>query len=205
MLLTLWIGATAFFIGASPLSEAETSTGNATDALQSEPIDLPAVPAGPTPAQSRPPDLPECDEDSCLQPVTRAELAVALSRALWLPVTTIDFFRDDDQRPEQAAINRVAAAGITGGCDEERFCPDGEITRAQLASFLARALDLPDPDSDAFTDDAGLAHEDAINRVAAAGITAGCGDGRFCPDAGVTKGQLIEFLRRAVDLAAPDA
>ena len=49
-----------------------------------------------------------------------------------------------------------------------------------MASFLARALDLPPADEDHFTDDDG-AHEDAINRIAEAGITTGCTATRFCP------------------------
>jgi hypothetical protein len=122
-----------------------------------------------------------------------------------LRATTIDFFTDDTGRAEHAAINRVAAAGITSGCDTDRFCPDGEVTRAQLASFLDRALDLPAADADAFTDDAGIVHEAAINRVAAAGLTAGCGDGRYCPDGTVTRSQLIRFLERAVNFEAPSS
>lgn len=42
------------------------------------------------------------------------------------------------------AIDAVFAAGITRGCagGPPRFCPDDPVTRAQMASFLARALDL---------------------------------------------------------------
>ncbi|MGH8936715.1 MAG: PQQ-dependent sugar dehydrogenase, partial [Acidimicrobiia bacterium] len=43
-------------------------------------------------------------------------------------------------------INRLAAAGITFGCnppDNDRYCPDDPVLRDQMASFLARALDLP--------------------------------------------------------------
>ena len=43
----------------------------------------------------------------------------------------------------EADINRIAEAGITSGCGASRFCPDSAVTRAQMASFLARALALP--------------------------------------------------------------
>ena len=33
--------------------------------------------------------------------------------------------------------------------------------------------------------------------VAAAGITGGCGAGKFCPAGGVTRGQMAAFLHRA--------
>ena len=44
-----------------------------------------------------------------------------------------------------ADISRLAAAGITRGCnppDNTRFCPDRPVTRAEMASFLQRALGL---------------------------------------------------------------
>jgi hypothetical protein len=39
-------------------------------------------------------------------------------------------------------IRAVADAGITQGCgDGSRFCPEAPIGRAQMATFLARAVD----------------------------------------------------------------
>jgi hypothetical protein len=46
-----------------------------------------------------------------------------------------------------------------------------------MASFLARALNLPAATADFFTDDAGSIHEADINRIAEAGITTGLGGG----------------------------
>ena len=67
-----------------------------------------------------------------------------------------------------------------------------------MASFLARALALPAADGDHFTDDAGTAHEDAINRIAEAGITSGCTATRFCPNGIVNRQQMAAFLYRAL-------
>ncbi len=39
------------------------------------------------------------------------------------------------------AVNGLAAAGVTKGCAPDRFCPAGKVTRAQLASFVVRAVD----------------------------------------------------------------
>jgi S-layer family protein len=39
-----------------------------------------------------------------------------------------------------------------------------------------------------------------VEALAAAGITAGCGGGNFCPDAAVTRGQMAVFLSRALGL-----
>jgi hypothetical protein len=133
--------------------------------------------------------------------VTRAQMASFLARALDLPATSTDPFTDDEGSTHEAAINRVAAAGITLGCDTNRFCPNGRVTRAQMASFLARAFDLDPSSIDWFADDDRSSHQGNINRIAWAGITVGCGASVYCPNGLVTRGQMAAFLHRAI--AAP--
>ena len=130
--------------------------------------------------------------------VTRGQMASFLARALSLPSTGTDYFNDDGGSMHQADINRLAAAGIASGCGGGAFCPNLPVTRAQMASYLARALGLSSTGADYFYDDAGSMHEGDINRVAAAGITSGCGGGRYCPDLSVTREQMAAFLRRAL-------
>ena len=130
--------------------------------------------------------------------VTRAQMATFLARALGLPPSTDDAFTDDGGSVHEENINRIAEAGITVGCSATRFCPSGIVTRAQMATFLSRAFDVPSSGTDFFTDDAGSQHEGAINRIAAAGITAGCADNRFCPVGLVTRAQMATFLRRSL-------
>jgi hypothetical protein len=36
-------------------------------------------------------------------------------------------------------------AGITGGCTPTKFCPKGDVTRAEMASFLVRMFQGPRP------------------------------------------------------------
>lgn len=90
--------------------------------------------------------------------------------------------------------------GITAGCAPDLFCSNNRVTREQMASFLVRALNLPPSGTDAFIDDNASIHQADINALAASGITGGCGDGRFCPSAAVTRGQMASFLVRAFDL-----
>jgi len=130
--------------------------------------------------------------------VTRAQMASFLARALDLPPSATDYFADDAGSGHEADINRVAAAGITLGCDEARYCPTTVVTRDQMASFLARALELPATEADSFTDDAGSLHEPDINRIAAAGISNGCQPGLYCPTNPVTREQMAAFLHRAL-------
>lgn len=93
----------------------------------------------------------------------------------------------------------AAENGITKGCQASppMFCPNDPVTREQMATFLDRALDLPDATDDYFSDDDGSPHEGAINRVAEAGITFGCAPGLFCPKAPVLRDQMASFLVRA--------
>lgn len=137
------------------------------------------------------------DEYCPERPVTRGEAATFLVRALDLPAGP-DRFGDDDGTTHEAAIDALAAAGITRGCGPDRYCPHDWLTRAQMASLLARALQLPRVAGDTFRDDDGSSHEADIERIAAPGITVGCGLQRFCPGDPVTRGQMAAFLHRAL-------
>jgi len=130
-------------------------------------------------------------------PVSREQMASFLARALDLPPATADYFTDDGGSAHQDDINRVAEAGITQGCGGSRYCPRSGVTRAEMASFLARAYGLPPSTVDHFTDDVGNIHEAAINSIADAGITLGCGGTKYCPTEVVTRAQMAAFLHRA--------
>jgi uncharacterized protein YkwD len=132
-------------------------------------------------------------------PVERGQMASFMNRVLGLPGTSTNFFRDDDGTTHELAINRVAAAALTTGCGTDRYCPTHGVSRAQMASFLDRALGLPKTSLDFFTDDDGTTHEGAINRVAAAGLAYGCTTTRFCGDRVLTREQMAAFLRRAFE------
>jgi hypothetical protein len=67
-----------------------------------------------------------------------------------------------------------------------------------MATFLVRALDVPSTADDFFDDDDGSAHEDSINRLAAAGIVTGCGERSYCPRESVTRAQMAVFLYRSL-------
>ncbi len=142
---------------------------------------------------------PPWRDDFCpRRTLTRAEAATMLVRALDLPLSTVDRFADDDGTTHEESIDALAAAGITRGCSETSFCPNQPLTRAQMASLIARALELPAVDADTFGDDDGSSHEPDIERIAAVGITVGCAANRFCPDDAVSREQVAAFLYRAL-------
>ena len=140
--------------------------------------------------------------------VSREQMASFLVRALDLQAGSASFV-DTADSVHKANIGALAAAGITAGCNpptNDRYCPTQAVTRAQMATFLVRALDLP-PAASSFTDTAGLVHEANIGALAAAGITQGCNppdNDRFCPGRAVTRAQMATFLTRALDLTPLD-
>jgi hypothetical protein len=71
-------------------------------------------------------------------------MAAFLVRALDLVNSGQSQFIDDDGSVFESDIERLAAAGITYGCNppsNTRFCPGDTVTRGQMAAFLRRALE----------------------------------------------------------------
>ncbi|MEA2023397.1 MAG: SpoIID/LytB domain-containing protein [Actinomycetota bacterium] len=135
----------------------------------------------------------------------REDIAAFLSRALDLPEVGTDFFTDDDGRAFEDDINRIAALGITKGCNpptNDQFCPDNTVTRGQIAAFLVRAWHLSDPGhGDWFIDDDRSVFEGDIDRLATVGMTKGCNppaNDRYCPERKVTRAETASFLARAL-------
>ena len=129
--------------------------------------------------------------------VTRGQMASFIARAMQLPAATKDYFSDDNGKTHEADINKIAEAGLTVGCAPGLYCRSDSVNRAQMAAFLARALDLPAATKDYFNDDNSFSLEPEINAAAAAGLTGGCGDNRYCPSAAVTREQMAAFILRA--------
>lgn len=117
-------------------------------------------------------------------------------------------FTDLGSSIHAAAVGCVAWWGVASGTSATSFNPSGRMTRAQLASFVARELEaaghvLSAAAPDAFTDDETSVHESRINQLAAAGVVQGRGGTTYAPNATVTRAEMATFLVRAHDLLAP--
>ena len=79
-----------------------------------------------------------CPHDS----VTRAQMATFLTRAFDLGAASSFGFVDTEGNTHAASIDALAAAGVTAGCatGPARYCPADSVTRAQMATFLTRAI-----------------------------------------------------------------
>jgi cell wall-associated NlpC family hydrolase len=139
-----------------------------------------------------------------LRTLLSAVLAAVLATALLAgPAAATTSFRDVTGSVHAPAVSALATEKIVLGCTSDLFCPSRNLTRGQVASLLFRALELP-PATGAtrFTDTAGNTHRAAIDAIAEAGVTRGCGDGKFCPDDAISRGELASLLVRALKVPA---
>ena len=149
-----------------------------------------------------------CPEDS----VNRAQMAVFLERGMngsdYVPPAASGNVFLDVGAGDFAAnfIEQLYNDGITAGCGNNNYCSGVEVTRGQMAVFLLRAKYgagyAPSAATGVFNDvDLGYWAASWIEALAAEGITAGCGDGIYCPDATVSRAQMAVFLVRTFDLS----
>jgi virginiamycin B lyase len=146
--------------------------------------------------------------------VTRAQMAVFLLRAKHgagyspPPATGTKFADVPVSQPFAPWIEALIAEGITGGCatNPPQYCPDAPITRAQMAVFLLRAKNgagySPPAATGAMFTDVPASQPLArwIEQLAREGITGGCGQTTYCPDAAVTRAAMAVFLVRTFNL-----
>lgn len=104
-----------------------------------------------------------------------------------------------------ASIDSLYASNITMGCGNSPlvYCPEDQVTRAQMAIFLERGMKGSDYTPPAAT---GALFSDVpdifwaaqwIEQLFLDGITSGCGAGNYCPGDFVTRAQMAVFLLRA--------
>lgn len=81
-----------------------------------------------------------CPDDT----VTRGQTAAFIVRAWELrDAGKGNWFTDDDSSVFERDIDRLKVAGVTKGCnppENDKYCPDRLLTRAEMSSFLARAI-----------------------------------------------------------------
>jgi hypothetical protein len=111
-------------------------------------------------------------------------------------------FPDTTGHAHRRGIDCVAWWEVTEGRSDGSYGPDATVTRGQMASFVARALEaagreLPPPVEPRFDDLAGSVHAERIEQLAEAGIVQGVGGRSFAPDRAVTRAQMAAYLARS--------
>jgi uncharacterized repeat protein (TIGR01451 family) len=99
-------------------------------------------------------------------------------------------------------IGKLAGRGIMPGCDGSNFCPNGLVSREEMAAFIMRArgeFNPPTPGSQRFLDvPPSNPFYAFIERMAVLQITLGCGGGNYCPSGVVSRDQMAAFMIRAL-------
>ncbi len=102
------------------------------------------------------------------------------------------------------AVNILYSKGITAGCSTNplNYCPNDTLTRAEMAIFVVRSIYGNDNfmySPTAYYNDvpSGSFGFQWIQKLNELGITAGCGNGDYCPNTIVTRDDMAIFLVRS--------
>ena len=163
-----------------------------------------------------------CDDDSFCPDdnLTRQEFVTFLYRLIDQRLYGVTDYRlgseiFNDVSPgsyADVAIGWAYEEGITTGCDDDSFCPEDELSNAQIATFLYRAadglddfghvslVDIDDVDENAYYTEAvswavtyGVMEFCRVT-IAEERLEAGITGLEFCPDALVTRGEAATIL-----------
>jgi hypothetical protein len=103
------------------------------------------------------------------------------------------------------AISSLSSKGIVSGYPDGTFEPNADITRAEFAAMLAKALGLSTTGTTGtFTD---VTADDwcygAVNAAASAGLVSGMGNNLFAPNALITREEMAVMVAKALGTKAP--
>ncbi|MPN45686.1 Endo-1,4-beta-xylanase A [bioreactor metagenome] len=115
-------------------------------------------------------------------------------------------FEDVSSHWAKDAINDMGSRMIVSGIDDKNYKPNREITRAEFAAIIVRALGLSaEPGESSFSD---VGDSDwfckYINTAAKYGIISGYDDGNFKPYNKLTREQAMAIISRAMDITGLD-
>jgi hypothetical protein len=137
--------------------------------------------------------------------VTRAQMAAFIIRAFYgetFTFSAIPYFSDvPDTHWAFNYIQKMFEDGITTGCGGSNYCPGNNVTRAQMAAFMMRALygDSFSYTTSPYFSDVSSGHWafQFIQKMKDDGVTTGCTANRYCPGNSVTRAQMAAFIARA--------
>ena len=134
--------------------------------------------------------------------ITRKQAAQMIAKALKLDTTPRDTQFKDVKKSDDGsgAIQSAVEAGIIKGYPEDNtFRAGDKITRAQMASFLARGFHLKEEAQPFLDVKVGSSAYSDIRKVTAAGIAKGYSPEEFGPQNFVTRIHFAGFLARALN------
>lgn len=120
---------------------------------------------------------------------------------LYMLISSRRTFADTAGHWAQSAIEHLASKQIVHGNEQLMFNPSGQITRAEFTALLVRSLGVQSSSTQpyAFKDvQVGDWYADAVQTASALGLVDGLKDGRFQPQAPVTREQMAVMMDRAL-------
>ncbi len=101
----------------------------------------------------------------------------------------------------EETVNEMASRKIVNGRSDAAFEGDASITRAEFAAIIVRALGLPSDGTENFAD---VVESDwfdgAVGKAQEYGIVSGKGDGKFEPNALITREEAMTMIARAAKI-----
>ncbi|MBW3658823.1 MAG: S8 family serine peptidase, partial [Actinobacteria bacterium] len=193
--------ATTVTTAAAPSTGGGGGGGGSTAPIAEEPVAEEPVAEEPV-ADEPVADEPGADE----QPVDEAPATYdgTVSRTLELACPTIvsaGWADVSESSPHADGIDCATSWEVFLGGSGSTFSPETRLSRAQLASVLARAIEQATgttlaAGTDQFGDDEGSVHEVAINALAGLGIVGGTDADTYAPASPVTRAQFASMLAR---------
>jgi len=116
-------------------------------------------------------------------------------------------FKDTAKHWASEAIKDMASRMILSGVGNDSFKPASDMTRAEFAAILVKALGLATvkPEQSAFSDVSSRDwYYDAVHTAVRYGLIGGYGNGRFGPNDKTTREQAMVIIAKAMTLAGMD-
>ncbi|MEK5122350.1 NEAT domain-containing leucine-rich repeat protein [Bacillus sp. FSL R9-9492] len=135
--------------------------------------------------------------------ITRGQVALLIQRYLKLDTDLEQkmMFTDTKGNMYEKAIDAVVQAGIMTGYGNDKFRPDGVLTRYEMAVVLQRVFQLKENENsvDSFKDvPSGHWAEGYVKALVDNKVSKGDGKGNFSGDDFVTREQYAQFLYNAI-------
>ncbi len=126
----------------------------------------------------------------------------SMTNSVYAVVENKKGFLDTINHWAEKDIHQLASRMIVNGVDEESYIPENEVTRAEFAAIVTRALDLPEEGATKdFSDIKGNEwFVQNVNTAVAFEIIQGYPDGTFRPDDSITRQEVAVMVVRALNI-----
>ncbi|MDD9267273.1 S-layer homology domain-containing protein [Paenibacillus sp. GCM10023248] len=137
--------------------------------------------------------------------VTNGQTEVKVTRntnSMYAVVHNKQTFNDMAGHWAQKDVELLASKLIIAGTSDRTYTPEMQVTRAQFAALLVRGLGLSaESVQHVFTDvPASEWYASEVHTAAKYGLVQGVGEGKFNPDAQITREQMVVMMMKAIAL-----